>query len=43
MDFEEMNGLPSGYYSIEYESKGFIGSKLIQVFHQRGKAVYLRV
>jgi len=43
IDFEEKNDLPTGYSSIDYESKGFIGSKLIQDFPLRGKAVYLRV
>lgn len=43
IDFEEKNDLPTGYSVIDYESKGFIGSKLIQDFPLRGKAVYLRV
>jgi len=43
IDFEEKNDLPAGYSTIDYESKGFIGSKLIQDFPLRGKAVYLRV
>jgi hypothetical protein len=43
LDFEEKNDLPTGYSTIEYESKGFIGSKLIQDFPLRGKAVYLRI
>ena len=43
IDFEEKNELPNGYDSKEYESKGFIGSKLIQDFPLRGKAVFLRI
>ena len=43
MDFEEKNELPNGYDAKEYESKGFIGSKLIQDFPLRGKAVFLRI
>jgi hypothetical protein len=43
IDFEETNKLPVGYVEADYESKGFIGSKLIQDFPLRGKAVYLRV
>ena len=43
IEFEEKNELPNGYSTSEYESKGFVGSKLIQDFPLRGKAVYLRV
>jgi len=43
IEFEEKNELPNGYSTTEYESKGFIGSKLIQDFPLRGKAVFLRV
>ncbi len=43
IDFEEKNELPIGYSRIDYESKGFIGTKLIQDFPLRGKAVYLRI
>jgi len=40
---EENNVLPSGYSKADYESKGFIGSKQIQDFPIRGKAVYLHL
>lgn len=43
IEFTEKNDLPSGYKSIEYESKGFMESKLIQDFPLRGKAVFLRI
>lgn len=43
IEFEEKNDLPDGYSSIDYESKGFTESKLIQDFPLRGKAVYLRI
>lgn len=43
IEFEEINELPMGYSSIEYESKGFLESKLIQDFPLRGRAVFLRV
>jgi hypothetical protein len=43
IDFEEKNDLPIGYSPTEYESKGFMGPKLIQDFPLRGKAVYLRM
>ena len=43
IDFEEKNDLPNGFSQLEYESKGFIGSKLIQDFPIRGKGVYLRI
>lgn len=35
--------MPDGYAADEYESKGFMESKLIQDFPLRGRAVYLRV
>ena len=43
IEFEEKNNLPIGYSSIEYESKGFMESKLIQDFPLRGKPVFLRI
>jgi hypothetical protein len=43
IEFEEINELPKGYLPIEYESKGFVESKLIQDFPLRGRAVFLRV
>ena len=43
IDFEENNDLPNGYPAEEYESKGFMESKLIQDFPLRGKAVFLRI
>lgn len=43
IDFEEKNELPQGYIPEEYESKGFMESKLIQDFPIRGRAVYLRI
>jgi hypothetical protein len=43
IDFEEKNELPNGFPQSEYESKGFIGSKVIQDFPIRGKGVYLRI
>jgi hypothetical protein len=43
ISFEEKNELPSGYSVLDYESKGFMESKLIQDFPIRGKAVYLRI
>jgi hypothetical protein len=43
VDFEEKNEIPKEYSSNEYESKGFMESKLIQDFPLRGKAVYLSV
>lgn len=43
IDFEEKNEVPNGYHSIDFESKGFMESKLIQDFPLRGKGVYLRV
>ncbi len=43
IDFEEKNELPPGYSPLQYESKGFMESKLIQDFPLRGRAVYLRI
>lgn len=43
IEFEEKNELPGGYSSLDYESKGFMESKLIQDFPLRGKAVFLRI
>jgi hypothetical protein len=43
IDFIENNELPNGYSLLEYESKGFLESKLIQDFPLRGRAVYLRI
>jgi hypothetical protein len=43
IEFEEKNEIPNGNPASEYESKGFLESKLIQDFPLRGKAVYLRV
>lgn len=43
IDFEEKNELPNGHAGADYESKGFMESKLLQDFPLRGKAVYLRV
>lgn len=43
IDFEEKNELPVPYSSSEYESKGFMESKLIQDFPLRGKGVFLRI
>ena len=43
IDFEEKNEFPQGYTSIEYESKGFVESNLIQDFPLRGRAVFLRI
>jgi hypothetical protein len=43
IDFEEKNVLPEGYSIIDYESKGFMDSKLIQDYPIRGRAVYLRI
>jgi hypothetical protein len=38
---EEINTIPLGYDSSQYESKGFYPAKTIQDFPVRGKAVYL--
>ena len=43
IEFEEKNEIPNGYPSIEYESKGFVESNLLQDFPLRGKGVFLRV
>lgn len=43
IDFEQKNEIPNGYDPSEYESKGFMESKLIQDFPLRGKGVYLRI
>lgn len=43
IEFEEKNELPEGYSTKDYESKGFMESRLIQDFPLRGRAVYLRV
>lgn len=43
LDFEEKNQISNGYDPKDYESKGFMESKLIQDFPLRGKAVYLRI
>jgi len=43
IEFLEKNELPNGYDQKDYESKGFMESKLIQDFPLRGRAVYLRV
>ena len=40
---EEINQIPAGYDSIQYESKGFYPVKIIQDFPIRGKAVYLAI
>ena len=43
IEFEEKNELPGEYSTDDYESKGFMESKLIQDFPLRGKAVFLRI
>jgi len=43
LDFEEKNQIPNGHEVKDYESRGFMESKSIQVFPLRGKAVYLRI
>jgi hypothetical protein len=43
ISFEEKNELPTGCSKSDYESKGFMESKLIQDFPLRGKGVYLRI
>jgi hypothetical protein len=43
IDLEEINQIPEGYDSSQYESKGFTPSVLIQDFPIRGKAVYLSI
>jgi hypothetical protein len=43
IEFTEKNLLPEGFSQEEYESKGFMESKLIQDFPLRGKPVFLRI
>ena len=43
IEFEEKNEIPNGHSPLDYESKGFMESKLIQDFPLRGKAVFLRI
>ena len=43
IEFTEKNDLPLGFSHSDYESKGFMDSKLIQDFPLRGKAVFLRI
>lgn len=43
IEFTEKNELPPGFNPSEYESKGFMESKLIQDFPIRGKSVFLRI
>lgn len=43
IDFVEKNIIPMGFDESEYESKGFMESKLIQDFPLRGKPVFLRI
>ena len=43
IEFEEKNEIPNGYPQSEYESKGFVESKLIQDFPLRGKPVFLKI
>ena len=43
IEFEEKNELPNGYSGEDYESKGFMESKLIQDFPIRGRGVFLRL
>lgn len=43
IDFEEKNDLPNEFPALEYESKGFMESKLIQDFPIRGRAVFFRI
>lgn len=43
IEFEERNEIPNDYTTSEYESKGFMESKLIQDFPLRGKPVFLRL
>lgn len=43
IEFEEKNEIPNGYPALEYESKGFVESNLIQDFPLRGKGVFLRI
>ena len=41
--FEELNILPEGYCCADYDSKGFVESKLIQDFPLRGKLVFFKL
>ncbi|MBT8245732.1 hypothetical protein [Winogradskyella sp.] len=41
LHLDELNILPEGYCTSEYESKGFLPSSRIQDFPIRGQAVYL--
>lgn len=43
IEFTEKNIIPKGYLESDYESKGFMESKLIQDFPLRGKSVFFRV
>jgi len=43
IEFTEKNIIPKENNSGNYESKGFMESKLIQDFPIRGKAVFLRI
>lgn len=43
IELEEINKIPTGYDSNQYESKGFFPVKLIQDFPIRGKSVYLSI
>ncbi len=43
ISLEEINKIPVGYDSSQYESKGFYPIKTIQDFPIRGKAVYLAI
>lgn len=43
IDFVEKNIIPEDFDESEYESKGFMVSKLIQDFPLRGKPVFLRI
>jgi transposase len=43
IELEEINNIPSGYDSTQYESKGFTAATRIQDFPIRGKAVYLLI
>ena len=43
IEFTEKNNLPEVYNASAYESKGFMGSRLIQDFPLRGRAVFLRI
>ncbi len=43
ISLEEINQIPKGYDSTQYESKGYYPVKRIQDFPIRGKAVYLSI